>query len=84
MTHQDNLSGATLFLYIYAPVVPSSFDYFTLDELEDAEETEEEEIPKIIEVKKSEPAPIDATPNTRLNYLHIGTYTETLCNTWKN
>jgi hypothetical protein len=37
---------------------------------------EEEEIPKIFEVKKSEPAPIefnDATPNTRLNYLHIGT-----------
>jgi hypothetical protein len=49
-----------------------------LDELEDAEEMEEEEIPKIAEVKKSEPAPIesltrfsDATPNTRLNrYTH--------------
>jgi hypothetical protein len=66
------------FLYIYVPFPP--FDYFTLDELEDAEETEEEEIPNIVEVKKSEPAPIesltgfnDATPNTRLNYLHIGT-----------
>jgi hypothetical protein len=33
------------YFYIYTSYFP--FDYFTLDELKDAEETEEEEIPKI-------------------------------------